>query len=74
MDADPGRPASPLQGPPSPGHPLGTDELGRDLLVRLLYGGRVSLLTGIAAALCRGHRHASSACWPATTAAALDAF
>jgi len=38
--------------PPSPGHPLGTDELGRDLLVRLLYGGRVSLLTGIAAALC----------------------
>ncbi|MYF07576.1 MAG: ABC transporter permease, partial [Rhodospirillaceae bacterium] len=28
-----------LQGP-SLAHPLGTDELGRDLLVRLLYGGR----------------------------------
>jgi peptide/nickel transport system permease protein len=29
------------------GHPLGTDELGRDMLSRLLYGGRVSLLMGI---------------------------
>ena len=38
--------------PPSPAHPLGTDELGRDLLVRLLYGGQVSLLVGLAAALC----------------------
>ncbi len=32
-------------------HPLGTDELGRDVLVRLLYGGRVSLLVGLAAAI-----------------------
>lgn len=37
--------------PPSPAHPLGTDELGRDLLLRLLAGGRVSLAVGIAAAL-----------------------
>ncbi len=36
---------------PSLAHPLGTDELGRDLLARLLYGGRVSLTVGIAAAL-----------------------
>ncbi len=36
---------------PSFNHPLGTDELGRDLLVRLLYGGRVSLFVGVAAAL-----------------------
>ena len=36
---------------PSPLHPLGTDELGRDILVRLLAGGRVSLTIGIAAAL-----------------------
>src|SRR6185436_17851258 len=28
-------------------HLLGTDEQGRDVLVRLLYGGRLSLLTGI---------------------------
>jgi peptide/nickel transport system permease protein len=32
------------------GHVLGTDELGRDHLARLLYGGRVSLTIGIAAA------------------------
>jgi peptide/nickel transport system permease protein len=32
-------------------HPLGTDELGRDELVRLLYGGRVSLLVGLATAV-----------------------
>ncbi len=31
----------------SPGHPLGTDELGRDMLTRLMYGGRMSLLMGI---------------------------
>lgn len=36
---------------PSPMHPLGTDELGRDVLMRLLAGGRVSLTIGIAAAL-----------------------
>ncbi|HEY8873676.1 MAG TPA: ABC transporter permease [Stellaceae bacterium] len=35
----------------SPLHPLGTDELGRDVLLRLLAGGRVSLVIGIAAAL-----------------------
>ena len=37
--------------PPSLAHPLGTDELGRDLLLRLLEGGRVSLLVGITAAV-----------------------
>ncbi|HXE29166.1 MAG TPA: ABC transporter permease [Stellaceae bacterium] len=36
---------------PSLQHPLGTDEIGRDLLFRLLEGGRVSLLVGIVAAL-----------------------
>ncbi|MCH7793915.1 MAG: ABC transporter permease [Proteobacteria bacterium] len=41
-----------LKQPPSAEHPLGTDELGRDLLLRLLYGGQVSLMVGIAAALC----------------------
>ena len=37
--------------PPSAAHPLGTDELGRDLLARLLDGGRVSLFVGVTAAL-----------------------
>ena len=32
-------------------HPLGTDDLGRDLLARVLYGGRISLAVGIAAML-----------------------
>ncbi len=31
----------------SSGHPLGTDELGRDMLSRLIYGGRLSLMMGM---------------------------
>jgi peptide/nickel transport system permease protein len=33
--------------PPSWAHPFGTDQLGRDLLTRVLYGGRISLLVGL---------------------------
>ncbi len=36
--------------PPSIVHPLGTDSLGRDELLRLLLGGRISLLVGFVAA------------------------
>ncbi|MDR5682977.1 MAG: ABC transporter permease [Armatimonadota bacterium] len=37
--------------PPSWRHPLGTDEIGHDVLTRLLYAGRVSLLVGFSAAV-----------------------
>ena len=35
--------------PPSPEHPFGTDSLGRDVLVRVIYGARVSLTVGLLA-------------------------
>ncbi len=37
--------------PPGPGHWAGTDLFGRDILSRLLYGGRVSLAVGVLAVL-----------------------
>ncbi|KAF0102164.1 MAG: peptide/nickel transport system permease protein [Rhodospirillaceae bacterium] len=40
--------AAKLQGP-SWTHPLGTDDLGQDLLSRLIYGGRISIAVGFAA-------------------------
>ena len=40
-------PANLFAPPGSPGHLLGTDNEGRDMLSRLIWGGRVSLLTGI---------------------------
>ena len=36
---------------PSPSHPFGTDDLGRDLLARTLVGGRVSVAVGVTAML-----------------------
>src|SRR6516162_5761476 len=39
-----------LEGP-SWAHPFGTDDLGQDLLARMLYGGRISLAVGLAAML-----------------------
>ncbi len=36
---------------PSLTHPMGTDDLGRDLYTRVLYGGRISLMVGLCATL-----------------------
>jgi peptide/nickel transport system permease protein len=51
---DPTRAVAPTYGnpgPPSVAFPLGTDELGRDVLSRIIYGARISLTVGIAAVL-----------------------
>ena len=42
-----------LEGP-SPEHPLGLDELGRDILSRLVYGARVSIGVGLTVVLLAG--------------------
>jgi peptide/nickel transport system permease protein len=49
---------------------LGTDGLGRDVLSRLIYGARVSLLVGLTAVLIGGTSASCSAWSPATSAAA----
>jgi ABC-type dipeptide/oligopeptide/nickel transport system permease subunit len=46
---DPARISPDRLQPPSWPHPLGTDQLGRDLLTRLLYGGRISLQVALLA-------------------------
>jgi peptide/nickel transport system permease protein len=40
-----------LKPPLTPGHPLGTDQVGRDILSRLIWGTRLSLAVGVTAAL-----------------------
>ena len=43
-----------LSPPGTPGHLLGTDEQGRDILSRLIWGGRISLLVGIVPTVAAG--------------------
>ena len=55
----------------SPGHPLGTDPKGRDLLARVLYGGRLTLVAAFGAVGHRDARPASSSGCAAGERAAL---
>jgi len=50
LDPDAVDTANRLKPPLTAGHPLGTDEFGRDLLSRLVWGARVSLLAGVGTA------------------------
>ena len=53
---------------PSGSHPFGTDDLGQDVLARLIYGGRISLAVGLAAmvvAVFVGVLIGAVAAWPA---------
>ena len=43
-----------LKPPGTPGHPLGTDQLGRDLLARVLYGARLALFIGVCTVIVTG--------------------
>jgi peptide/nickel transport system permease protein len=49
LDPDAVDTPSRLRPPGSPGHPLGTDEFGRDMAARLVHGARISLAVGLAA-------------------------
>nr|WP_210341521.1 dipeptide/oligopeptide/nickel ABC transporter permease/ATP-binding protein [Methylopila capsulata] len=51
LDPNATEPANRLAAPGAAGHLLGTDQLGRDILARLIFGLRVSLAVGVAATL-----------------------
>jgi ABC-type microcin C transport system permease subunit YejE len=54
--------AAQLSGP-SWTHPFGTDDLGQDVLARMLYGGRISLAVGLAAMAWPSTRTFASPVW-----------
>lgn len=51
IDPDPVKMIRLRNRPPSWDHPLGTDQLGRDILARMMFGGRISLAVGTVAML-----------------------
>jgi peptide/nickel transport system permease protein len=51
LTRDPGAMSNLAFAAPSVWHPMGTDDLGREVLARVLYGGRVSLVIGLSSAV-----------------------
>src|SRR5690606_22107676 len=51
MQVDPLRLGTEILQPPSLSHPMGTDDLGRDVFARVMYGGRISVMVGLTSAL-----------------------
>jgi peptide/nickel transport system permease protein len=51
IDPEATNPSQRLLLPGAPGHPFGTDDLGRDYFARLLYGGQISLAIGFSGAI-----------------------
>ena len=60
--------------PPSSSHWLGTDEAGRDELLRLMYGGQISLLVGLLATLAGGVAGLGIGLWAGYFGGRLDAL
>lgn len=56
---------------PSSKHLLGTDTVGRDVLARLLYGGRVSLFVGVVSTAISVSSGSLLVCWRLSTAVGL---
>ena len=54
--------SSAILSPPSWSHPMGTDELGRDLLTRVIYGSRLSMSIGLVTALVASDHFKFNAC------------
>src|SRR5690242_20226809 len=54
----PSSPTAPVFGailhPPGPAHPFGTDQLGRDVLSRVIYGARIALAVGLTTVVAAG--------------------
>ena len=44
-------PVLPFKGIGTPGHLFGTDDLGRDILSRIIYGSRVSMIVAVGATI-----------------------
>jgi len=63
-----------IKSPPSPDHPLGTDEAGRDVLARLILGSQTSLIVGLSAAVASAAIGTVVGLWAGYFGGRLDSF